>query len=139
EMERNPMGYYTATVAGVPAGARYLFRLDGELERPDPASRFQPEGVHGASQIVDLRAFRWTDGDWNGFALEDSVFYELHVGTFTREGTFTSLISRLDDLAELGVNPIELMPIAQFPGARNWGYDGAYPYATQNSYGSPHD
>ena len=139
EMERNPMGYYTATVAGVPAGARYLFRLDGELERPDPASRFQPEGVHGASQIVDLRAFSWTDGDWNGFALEDSVFYELHVGTFTPEGTFASLTSRLDDLAELGVNTIELMPIAQFPGARNWGYDGAYPYAVQNSYGSPRD
>jgi maltooligosyltrehalose trehalohydrolase len=139
EMERNPTGYYTATVAGVPAGARYLFRLDGKIERPDPASRLQPEGVHGPSQAVDLCAFSWTDTGWEGFALEDSVFYELHVGTFTPEGTFASLTSRLDDLAELGVNTIELMPIAQFPGARNWGYDGAYPYAVQNSYGSPHD
>ena len=139
EMERNPVGYHMATVAGVPTGARYLFRLGGELERPDPASRFQPEGVHGASQVVDLRAFSWTDTRWKGFALEDSVFYELHVGTFTQEGTFASLTSRLDDLAKLGVNTIELMPVAQFPGARNWGYDGAYPYATQNSYGSPRD
>jgi maltooligosyltrehalose trehalohydrolase len=139
KMERNAMGYHTATVAGVPTGARYLLRLDGELERPDPASRFQPEGVHGPSQVVDLRAFSWTDAGWKGFALEDSVFYELHVGAFTREGAFASLTSRLDELAELGVNTLELMPIAQFPGTRNWGYDGAYPYAVQNSYGSPRD
>jgi len=139
EMERNAMGYHTTTVEKLPAGARYQFRLDGSLERPDPASRYQPEGVHGASEIVDLRDFAWTDAGWKGFALEDSVFYELHVGAFTREGTFTSLISRLDDLAKLGVKTIELMPIAQFPGARNWGYDGVYPYAVQNSYGSPRD
>jgi maltooligosyltrehalose trehalohydrolase len=139
EMERNTMGYHTATLDQVPANARYLFRLDGTLERPDPASRFQPEGVHGPSQVVDLRDFPWTDAGWKGFALEDSVLYELHVGTFTPEGTFTSLISRLDELADLGVNTIELMPIAQFPGMRNWGYDGAYPYAVQNSYGSPRD
>ena len=139
KMERNAMGYHTATVAGVPTGARYLLRLDGELERPDPASRFQPEGVHGPSQVVDLRGFSWTDAGWKGFALEDSVFYELHVGAFTREGAFASLTSRLDELAELGVNTLELMPIAQFPGTRNWGYDGAYPYAVQNSYGSPRD
>jgi maltooligosyltrehalose trehalohydrolase len=139
EMERDNMGYHTATLSNVPAETRYRYRLDGNVERPDPASRFQPEGVHGPSQIVDLRDFPWTDVGWKGFDLEDSVFYELHVGTFTREGTLASLTSRLDSLAELGVNTIELMPIAQFPGARNWGYDGAYPYAVQNSYGSPRD
>jgi maltooligosyltrehalose trehalohydrolase len=138
-MERDALGYHRVSVDNVSAGSRYLFRLDSTLERADPASRFQPEGVHGPSQVVDLQSFSWTDAAWKGFALEDSVFYELHVGTFTQEGTLASLIPRLDDLAELGVNTIELMPIAQFPGARNWGYDGVYPYAVQNSYGSPLD
>jgi len=119
--------------------ARYLYRLNNSLEFPDPASRLQPEGVHGSSQVVDLRPFEWTDSDWKGIPLEDVVFYELHVGTFTEEGTFAALIPHLDRLADLGVNTIELMPIAQFPGARNWGYDGVYPFAVQNSYGSHRD
>jgi len=138
-MERDALGYHRAVIEDVRAGARYLFGMDGTLRRPDPASRFQPEGVHGPSQVVDLRAFSWSDAAWKGFALEDSVFYELHVGTFTREGTFASLISHLDDLAGVGVNTIELMPIAQNSGVRNWGYDGVYPYAAQNNYGSPRD
>lgn len=128
-----------ATVDGAIAGCRYLFRLDDSEERPDPASRYQPEGVHRASEVVDPRSFRWTDSEWKGLPLEDSIFYELHVGTFTPKGTFRAAIPFLDELAELGVSVVELMPIAQFPGSRNWGYDGVYPFAVQNSYGSPDD
>lgn len=130
-------GYWRAAAQNVLPGTRYLFRLNGDKDRPDPASRFQPDGVHGPSQIVDHAAFPWDDGDWKGIALEDYIIYELHVGTFTREGTFASIISHLDYLRELGITAIELMPVAQFPGTRNWGYDGVYPYAVQNSYGGP--
>ena len=137
-MDGDALGYWRV-LAEVTPGAKYFYRLDGDLQRPDPASHFQSEGVHGPSQVVDLRGFAWTDADWKGFALEDTVLYELHVGTFSREGTFAALIPQLDRLAELGVNTIELMPIAQFPGTRNWGYDGVFPYAVQNTYGSPHD
>jgi maltooligosyltrehalose trehalohydrolase len=138
-MRRDALGYYTAIVDDAQPGDKYLYRLGKSTERPDPASRFQPDGVHGASQLVDVRAFEWTDSTWKGVALEDSIFYELHVGTFTPSGTFAAVIPCLDYLAELGVTTIELMPIAQFPGARNWGYDGVYPFAIQNSYGSPRD
>jgi maltooligosyltrehalose trehalohydrolase len=138
-MDRDALGYHRAVVKEVRPGSRYQYRLDDSCERPDPASRFQPDGVHGPSQLVDLSGFEWTDSSWEGFALEDSVFYELHVGTFTPEGTFAALIPHLDRLAELGITTIELMPIAQFPGVRNWGYDGVYPFAVQNSYGSPRD
>lgn len=138
EMERDAAGYWRAVLDTQP-GAKYLYRLDGDRERPDPASRFQPQGVHDPSQVVDLRGFAWTDANWKGLPLDDTILYELHVGTFTREGTFAALIPQLDRLADLGVDAIELMPIAQFPGARNWGYDGVYPYAVQNSYGSPRD
>ena len=138
-MERDPLGYHRVVVDKMRPAARYLYRLNNSLEYPDPASRLQPEGVHGSSQAVDLRPFEWTDSDWKGIPLEDAVFYELHVGTFTEEGTFSALIPHLDRLADLGVNSIELMPIAQFPGTRNWGYDGVYPFAVQNSYGSPRD
>ena len=138
-MERDPLGYHRVFVDKMRPATRYLYRLNNSLEYPDPASRHQPEGVHGSSQVVDLRQFEWTDSDWKGTPLEDVVFYELHVGTFTEEGTFAALIPHLDRLADLGVNTIELMPIAQFPGTRNWGYDGVYPFAVQNSYGSPRD
>jgi len=104
---------------------------------PTPASRFQPQGVHGPSQLVDPNASRWTDSNWRGHTLEKSIFYELHVGTYTREGSFDALIQHLPYLVDLGITTLELMPIAQFPGSRNWGYDGAYPFAPQNSYGSP--
>ncbi|MBI2933008.1 MAG: malto-oligosyltrehalose trehalohydrolase [Planctomycetes bacterium] len=129
-------GYHHGVIEGVEPGCRYVYRLDGKLERPDPASRFQPEGVHGPSQIVSP-VFPWTDQDWVAPALEKYLIYELHVGTFTPEGTFDAVIPRLKDLKDLGVTVIELMPVAQFPGTRNWGYDGAYAYAVQNSYGGP--
>jgi maltooligosyltrehalose trehalohydrolase len=118
-------------------GARYLYRMPDGREFPDPASRFQPDGVHRASAVVDTRSFKWTDSGFAGHSMREFVIYELHVGTFTPSGTFDRAISRLDDLAELGITAVELMPVAQFPGGRNWGYDGVYPFATQNSYGGP--
>jgi maltooligosyltrehalose trehalohydrolase len=136
-MESLPGGYHRAIAKGLEPGTRYFYRLDDGRELPDPASRFQPEGVHGPSQLVDPSAFHWTDHSWKGTPLEGSIFYELHIGTYTREGSFDALIGHLPDLAALGVTTLELMPIAQFPGARNWGYDGAYPFAPQNSYGGP--
>jgi maltooligosyltrehalose trehalohydrolase len=138
-MRRDALGYHSIIAEGTRAGVKYLYRFGDSHERPDPASRRQPEGVHGPSELVDLQHFEWTDIHWKGVALENSVFYELHVGTFTQEGTFAALLSRLDQLAKLGATTIEIMPIAQFPGARNWGYDGVYPFAVQNSYGTPHD
>jgi maltooligosyltrehalose trehalohydrolase len=129
-------GYFAGT-ATARAGERYLYRFADGSERPDPASRFQPQGVHGPSEIVDPRAFSWRDGAWRGLPLEEYVIYELHVGIFTAEGTFAAAIARLDYLADLGVTAVELMPVAQFPGERNWGYDGACPFAPQNSYGGP--
>jgi maltooligosyltrehalose trehalohydrolase len=126
-------------VADVRPGTKYLYRFTNSQERPDPASRCQPDGVHGPSELVDLQDFEWTDHDWKGLSLADSVFYELHVGTVTNEGTFHALRTVLDQLAAIGVTTIEIMPIAQFPGPRNWGYDGVYPFAVQNSYGTPRD
>ncbi len=128
-------GYWQAEVSGVKPGDRYLYWLDGEAAYPDPASFAQPDDVSGPSQVVDHSAFSWSDAAWNNVSLEDYIIYELHVGTFTPEGTFTAIIPRLAALKELGINAIELMPIAQFPGDRNWGYDGVYPYAVQYSYG----
>ena len=136
-LERDERGYHHGVAEDVPPGALYLYRLDGAKERPDPASRFQPRGVHGPSQVVDRDAFPWEDGEWTGLPLESYILYEIHVGTFTPEGTFEAVIPRLDDLRELGVTAIELMPVAQFPGSRNWGYDGVYPFAVQDSYGGP--
>ncbi len=118
-------------------GTRYVFRMPGGLEFPDPASRFQPDGVHGASAVVCTKNFEWTDGNFRAHSLPELVIYELHIGTFTAEGTFEAAISRLDALAELGITAIEVMPVAQFPGTRNWGYDGVFPFAAQNSYGGP--
>ncbi len=134
QMTREDWGYHAAEIAGVAPGTRYWLRLYGRLDRPDPASRCQPEGVHGPSAVVDLR-YPWTDAAWRGRPLAEHVLYELHVGTFTRAGTLDAAIARLDDLHKLGVTAIELMPLAQFPGERNWGYDGVYPFAVQNSYG----
>ena len=137
EMAPLPHGYFYRCVERLEPGTRYFFQLDGAHDLPDPASRFQPEGVHGPSELVDVGHFQWTDQNWRGRKLERSVIYELHVGTYTAEGTFDSLIPRLPELAELGITTVELMPIAQFPGTRNWGYDGVYPFAAQNSYGRP--
>lgn len=135
-MDVDEYGTYTVTAEGVAPGARYTFRLNGKTDRPDPASRFQPEGVHGPSEVVDPH-FAWTDTSWGGIALRDHVFYELHVGTFTPEGTFEAIVPRLRALRELGVTSLEIMPVSQFPGERNWGYDGVQPFAVQNSYGGP--
>ena len=129
-------GYHQATLEGVEPGSLYLFRLDGRIERPDPASRFQPLGVHGPSQVVDP-AFPWEDGGWFGLPLKDYFLYELHVGAFSAPGTFEGVIPYLDELKDLGITAVELMPVAQFPGNRNWGYDGVYPFAVQDSYGGP--
>ncbi|WP_295129129.1 malto-oligosyltrehalose trehalohydrolase [uncultured Chitinophaga sp.] len=128
-------GYWSYSMPGCPSGLRYHYLLDGELHRPDPASRSQPDGVHGDSEVTDTDAFNWSDHGWKGIALKDMLIYELHTGTFTPEGTFDSIISRLDELLHLGINTIEIMPVAQFPGTRNWGYDGVFPFAVQNSYG----
>ena len=136
-MEPLAQGYFRTNIAGVNDGAQYLYQLDDQRSLPDPASRFQPQGVHGPSQTVDTSSFSWTDQEWKGFRLERSIFYELHVGTYTQEGTFNALIPHLAYLADIGITTIELMPIAQFPGSRNWGYDGVYAFAPQNSYGGP--
>ena len=136
-MQKSVSGYFEALVEGVAAGARYFYRLENGSERPDPASRFQPESVHGPSEVVDFGKFRWTDDRWKGLGLDESVFYEVHVGAYTAQGTFEALIAHLSDLRELGITTIELMPVAQFPGERNWGYDGVQPFAPQNSYGGP--
>jgi len=118
-------------------GTRYRFRLDNGEHIPDPASRYQPDDVHGASEVIDPRTFSWQDGDWRGRPFEQAVFYELHIGSFTPEGTYAAAARRLTDLAELGVTAIELMPLSDFPGARNWGYDGVYPFAPDSRYGRP--
>ncbi|MDD2366817.1 MAG: malto-oligosyltrehalose trehalohydrolase [Desulfuromonadaceae bacterium] len=127
-------GEYFEGVVNATAGDHYWYWLNGKLRRPDPASRSQPDGVHGASQILDQH-FTWSDKQWRGMPLEKYLIYELHVGTFSKEGTFDGVISRLEYLLELGVTAVELMPVAQFPGDRNWGYDGTFPFAPQNSYG----
>ncbi len=131
-----PNQTWTATVAGIGPGARYWFRVDGGEPLADPASRFQPDGVLGASMVVDTQ-FTWTDHDWSGVTLDDLVLYELHIGTFTAEGTFDAAIEQLDRLAQLGVTAVEVMPVNAFPGQRNWGYDGVFWCATQASYGGP--
>jgi len=129
-------GYFSGFADDIAPGVLYRYRLDGQKERPDPASRCQPQGVHGPSQIVDP-GFNWADDSWRGMPLETYIFYELHVGTFTSEGTFDAIIPRIAELKNLGVTALEIMPVAQFPGARNWGYDGVYAYAVQDSYGGP--
>lgn len=136
-MQQNEEGYWKVTAQGIGPGTRYFYKLEGATDRPDPASHFQPEGVHGPSEVIDHSTISWNDAQWSGIPLEEMIIYELHVGTFTPEGTFEAIIPRLPDLYELGVNAIEIMPVAQFPGDRNWGYDGAYLFGVQNSYGGP--
>jgi maltooligosyltrehalose trehalohydrolase len=135
-MERKQFGYHTAVVEDVIPGSKYKYRLSKDQEYPDPVSRHQPDGVHGPSEVIDPH-FEWHDSGWFGLPIETYVIYELHVGTFTPDSTFEAIIPHLDELADLGVNAIELMPVAQFPGTRNWGYDGVYPFAAHNSYGGP--
>ena len=136
-MRQSSDSEFVATVPQVGAGADYVYVLDGERERPDPVSRWQPGGVHAPSRVVDPASFRWSDQGWSGIPLRDFIIYELHTGTFTREGTFESVIARLPYLRDLGITAIEIMPVAEVPGNRNWGYDGASLYAPQSSYGGP--
>jgi malto-oligosyltrehalose trehalohydrolase len=137
EMQREAGGWHTLQTARAARGSRYQFILPDGLAVPDPASRFQPDDVHGPSEVIDPHAYRWHDLQWRGRAWHEAVLYELHVGCFTAAGTFVSAIERLRHLAELGVTAIEIMPLADFPGARNWGYDGVLPYAPDCSYGDP--
>ncbi len=132
-----PYGYWSAQVDTAKPGDLYHFLLDGEKKRPDPAAIAQPGGVHGPSEVIDLQGYLWQDQDWRGIPMEDMILYELHVGTFTPEHTFAGIEKKLDYLVDLGINTLELMPIAQFPGARNWGYDGVYPFAVHHDYGGP--
>ncbi len=130
-------GVFSANVPGVVAGDRYGFRVNGGRPLPDPAGRSQPDGVHALSEVVDPDAFAWRDDGWAGVSLPDFVIYEIHVGTFTPEGTFAAAAGRLADLRALGVTAVELMPVAEFPGRRNWGYDGVHIYAPHHAYGGP--
>ncbi|WP_074632320.1 MULTISPECIES: malto-oligosyltrehalose trehalohydrolase [Nitrosospira] len=132
-------GWFELITSHASAGTRYRFEVNGGLRVPDPASRFNPDDVHGASEVIDPADFDWRDAAWRGRPWEEAVVYELHVGTFSPEGTFTGVLERLDYLVELGVTAIELMPVADFPGARNWGYDGVLPYAPDSRYGRPDD
>lgn len=136
-MQKDEWGYFKVLAEDIKPGTLYFYKLGGEADRPDPASHSQPEGVHEASEVVNHNMMNWTDVGWSGISLEDMIIYELHVGTFTPEGTFEAIIPRLRELHEFGINAIELMPIGQFPGERNWGYDGVFPFAPQSSYGGP--
>ncbi|HSL24306.1 MAG TPA: malto-oligosyltrehalose trehalohydrolase [Vicinamibacterales bacterium] len=139
QMARAPDGLCTLELPGVAAGDLYRFRLGDSPLMPDPASRFQPMGVHGPSEVIDPTRFAWTDAPWRGIDVENVVTYELHVGTFTPEGTFASAIERLPYLRDLGVTVVELMPVADFAGERNWGYDGVCLFAPSRAYGRPDD
>ena len=134
-LSRNDLGYWMLRTKELKPGDLYKMVLDGDKERPDPASLSQPEGVHGHSQAVDLNAYSWTDVGWQNIPLKNYILYELHTGPFTEEGTFAAIEQKLDYLKELGITAIEIMPVSQFPGERNWGYDGVFPFAVQHSYG----
>lgn len=136
-MEKDRDGYFTCTISGVQPGNTYHYQPEDGKDYPDPASHYQPLGMHGPSQIVDHCQYAWNDGAWKGLPLAEMIFYEVHIGTFTEEGTLTAAITRLDDIAAMGINAIELMPVCQFPGTRNWGYDGTFLYSVQNNYGGP--
>lgn len=132
-------GWYGLLTDAARVGTRYRFRIDGETRVPDPASRFQPDDVHGPSEVIDPQNFVWSDGDWRGRPWHEAVIYELHVGSATPEGNYRGLIAHLDEWRELGVTAMELMPLADFPGARNWGYDGVLPFAPDSRYGRPEE
>ncbi len=137
-LKPEPDGYWSGVVMTASEGMTYQYRLDGSLLCPDPCSRFQPDGPHGPSQIVDPSTYEWHDESWKGIHMHGQVIYELHIGTFTPDGTFDAAITQLDELKDLGVTVIEVMPIAEFPGRWNWGYDGVALYAPAHVYGDPH-
>jgi maltooligosyltrehalose trehalohydrolase len=138
-LQAEESGYFSALVPNARAGSRYRYKLDGGETCPDPASRFQPAGPHGSSEVVDAAAFRWTDRSWRGVALPQQVIYEMHIGTFTKPGTWCAAREELPHLAETGVTVLEVMPIAEFPGRFGWGYDGVQWFAPTRLYGSPDD
>ena len=138
-MDAGQDGWFRIVTGKAKTGSRYRFRINEGMRVPDPASRFNPEDVHGPSEVIDPRAFDWQDGIWHGRPWEDTVIYELHVGTFSPQGTYSGVIDRLDYLADLGVTAIELMPVADFPGTRDWGYDGVLPFAPDHRYGRPEE
>jgi malto-oligosyltrehalose trehalohydrolase len=138
-MTRAQAGWWRLDCPQAAVGSRYRFQIDGSLPVPDPASRANPDDVHGASLVTDPLAFDWEDGHWRGRPWEEAVIYELHVGAFTPQGSFAGVEAKLDHLRELGATAIELMPIADFPGRRNWGYDGVLPFAPDSTYGTPED
>jgi malto-oligosyltrehalose trehalohydrolase len=138
-MSAEPGGRFSLSTPEVAPGQIYKYLIDGESLVPDPASRYQVADVHGPSKVIDPTTFKWSDGAWQGRPWSETILYEIHVGTFTKEGTFRGVINKLDSLLALGITAIELMPIADFPGGRNWGYDGVLPYAPDNSYGTPDD
>jgi maltooligosyltrehalose trehalohydrolase len=137
-MSRGDEGWFELTTEAH-AGAQYHFKIDDKQLVPDPASRFQPSGVHGPSEVIDPFTYDWQDSNWKGRRWDEAVIYELHVGTFSGEGTFAGVETKLDYLVDLGVTAVELMPVASFPGERNWGYDGVLPFAPASSYGRPED
>ncbi len=137
DMLKDDLGYFTVLLEDAVPGTKYFFSPDHQQDIPDPASQYQPEGVHGPSEVIDHRKFQWTDIAWKGLPLQELVIYELHPGTFTTAGNFDAAIERLDDLADTGINAIELMPVIACPGNRNWGYDGVYPFAVHQAYGGP--
>ena len=137
-MSRSDKGWFELTT-GARAGAHYSFKIDDKETVPDPASRFQHSGVHGPSEVVDPFAYDWQDSNWKGRRWDEAVIYELHVGTFSPQGTFAGVEARLNYLADLGVTAVELMPLSSFPGKRNWGYDGVLPFAPASCYGQPED
>src|SRR5215212_3277138 len=138
-MPEQDRGWRRLTLREARAGSRYAFRISGGLTVPDPASRFQPDDVHRDSVVVDPTTFEWSDGAWTGRPWEETVLYELHVGTATPEGTYAGLMKKLEELRDLGVTALELLPLSEFPGRRNWGYDGVLPFAPDAAYGAPDD
>ena len=138
-MQRGEEGWFTTEIAGAQAGTRYKFRIDDEVDVPDPASDFQPDDVFGPSEVIDRESFAWRATDWRGRPWQEAVIVEAHVGTFTPEGTYRAMIEKLDHLIETGITALELMPLADFAGSRNWGYDGVLWYAPDSAYGRPDD
>jgi len=138
-LARGDDGWFSADVAGVKAGARYKFRIDGEINVPDPASAFQPDDISGPSEVIDHGAYPWRATGWRGRPWQEAVLLEAHVGAFTREGTYRAMIGKLDHLVTTGITALELMPLADFAGRRNWGYDGVLWYAPDSAYGRPDD
>jgi maltooligosyltrehalose trehalohydrolase len=138
-LEPEGNGYFSGQSSQAGPSSLYRYRLDGRDSFPDPALRFQPQGPHGPSQVIDSRGFLWTDQSWRGCGLDGQVIYEMHVGTFTRAGTWEAAGRELPVLADLGITVLEVMPVAEFPGRFGWGYDGVDLFAPTRLYGTPHD